>query len=174
VLRAKRDELEEAQKVAGITDEQAEYLAQYGIGKNGYAPPSTEEKPTDFYLAKTFEIKAKGFSSLPSVKSVTEKIIAGKKLTASEALMSDAIVYLRRFNVPPDESPAKFLAMLTDSMRNNSRQLISVRSRIQRSKFAVLLGRQWFEEFQTRADNSLMVDGVQYTFEVDDNVKVEV
>lgn len=173
VLRAKRDELDEAQEAAGMTDAQAEYLAQYGIGKHGYAPPSTEEKATDFYLSKTFSISARGFSSLPSIKSVLEKMKTNAKRTPSDALIVAGVDHAER--IAPLGSPAsQKIETWVDAIRIYSAKLAMIRSNIQRTKFSVLLGKGWFEEFPTPADATIVVDGVQFTFEVRDNVKVEV
>lgn len=172
VLRAKKDELKEAQKAAGITDAQAEYLTQFGIGRNGYAPPSTEAKPTDFYLAKTFCVKPRGFSTLPNVKHVEGKMLAGKKLTPSELLICEGIMmYAKEGAALNEEAHAQWLQKTITAYSN---KLVAVRSAIQRAKFAVLLGHAWFDECPTRADNTLTVNGVQYTFVVDDTVQVEI
>ena len=173
VLRAKRDELDEAQKAAGMTDAQAEYLAQYGIGKNGYAPPGTEEKATDFYLAKTFSVSARGFSSLPSVKSVTEKMMTNKKRTPSDELIAAGISHAEHI-APIHLPPLQKIARWADAIRTCGAQIAKIRSNIQRAKFSVLLGKSWFEEFPTRADATIVVDGINFTFEVRDDVRVEV
>jgi hypothetical protein len=47
-------------------------------------------------------------------------------------------------------------------------ELKPIRSGIQKTKFAILLSKRWFDEFDSRADNIIEQDGWQYTFIVDE------
>ena len=48
----------------------------------------------------------------------------------------------------------------------NQTGLRRVRQDIQETKFAVLLGKRWFDEFSSRAENTIEVSGLKFTFVV--------
>lgn len=171
VLRAaaKPEETPDAAPVE--QDARAEYLARYGIVRGVFSPPTVKAEATDVYLSKTFAIKAKGFSALPPVAKVAEKVKLAAVLTPAERLIADGLAFVRQY-VPPsgvtrDETLAAAIA-------GHSAQLATVRSKIHRTKFAVLLGQRWFSDLPSRADTTLTADGIQYTIEVRDGVRVEV
>lgn len=69
----------------------AEWLATIGIQEYGYAHPKNENLVEKEISYPVIETKIKGFSSLPTVKSVEAKLDEGKKLTPREELMVEAI-----------------------------------------------------------------------------------
>lgn len=151
--------------IEGYTPEQAAYLETKGIDKNGGYSPKTEKlPPTDFYTSKTFEIKVKGLSSLPKVEDVLDRIKSGKKQTTSGVLIQDAIEWYSRIASCEEE---KFDLWLRDA-----RAAIKVLdSKIARAKFAVLLGKSWFDDVD-RQTPVIDVDGYQVSFVVGEK-KVE-
>jgi len=152
--------------IVGYSPEQATFLKEKaGITASGYNPPVEKEAATDFYMAKEFELKASGFSSIPKVSEVQDRLKEKKKLTASAQLVADAI-----------ESHKKSwasLAKLKTKLEDVRGELVQVRSEIQKAKFAVVLGNKWFDEFTSRANCKLSVADVEYKFELGET-KIEI
>ena len=57
-------------------------------------------------------------------------------------------------------------AWFEDSLEKINTDLQKVRRNIQETKFAVILGKAWFDEFDSREDNTLVVGDALYTFNV--------
>ena len=151
---------------AVFTPEQAEFLIKCGITKNGFAPPVEMVEPTDHYLAKEFEIKAKGFSSWPKVDGVLKKIAEGKKLTPSEDMMAVWVNNFDRNVAQPNLPTEASIGWLNSQIGTITTALRTIRSSIQRTKFAVLLGKKWFSEFATRDNCTLNVGDLEFSFSV--------
>jgi len=149
--------------------EKNEYLASHGITPGGFNPKvkSGDERPesTDFYMAKEFDIKIKSYSTLPKVTDTRKKMLLKEaKFTPSESLMAES---LREFDTECQKNtgftPVDVAQKLLDIKRAELRK---VRTRIQRVKFALLLGKQSFDEFKSRDDMSLEVDGKTFTIAI--------
>jgi len=170
VLKAKLKELEEAESMvddvfADYTDKQIEFLDKCGITKHGFSPKTEKEDPVDYYFAKEFEIKVKKFSSLPSVKDVNKKLASGKTLTGVQELVNEGIEAAKRCE---SNSNKKTIANLKKAMEHTKGCLLDTRFDIQRAKFSTILGKQWYDEFDSRDNCSLNVDGKDFVFEVKD------
>jgi hypothetical protein len=164
VLNALRDEIEpRAERSLGmsLTAEQEQFLKENGVTRNGFNPPTEKQDPTDFYTAKEFEIKAEGFSSLPKVEDVRKKLAAKKTLTASAQVMGKVLTKWDKSL--PTFKKVEQLRQLDYQIGQVKERLAEVRSQIQETKFAVVLGKQWFDEFTSRDNNTLEVDGVTFT-----------
>ena len=157
----KKDDGEET-ALTTFSELQRALLAANGIDKNNaFSPPSVPVKTDDYYDAKTFEIKAKGLSSIPKIDNVVAKMKDGKKLTPAETLVSRTLQLI--------ESSTK---RLEDAVRDRWLEkqvetamlaMRTVRREIQETKFATLLGKKWFDEFSSRDENRLTVDGNEFT-----------
>jgi len=147
----------------GFTEEQVTYLMDLGVTKNGYSPPTDKLESTDYYMAKKFEIKIKGFSSLPSIETVLNKEKAGKKLTPSEQLINQQIKFF--------DSTSK-LETIDLQIAQFKKELNEVRYAIQKAKFAVCLAKVWFNEFPSRENCMLDINGYNLTIELGEQ-KVE-
>jgi hypothetical protein len=154
-----------------LTSDQELYLESQGIGRNGFSPPVEKVEATDFYMAKEFEIKMKGLSSLPSVKDVLEKNKKGGKLTPGMLLVKSGLDLFDQ-NLSKTASDTVRIAFLDDEISKLKRELILVRSDIQETKFAIILGKKWFDEFPSREKSTLTLNGIEYTLSVDET-KVE-
>lgn len=152
-----------------ITPAQEEFLKALGVTRSGFNPPTVKQPPTDFYMAKCFDIAVKGFSSLPKVDEVIEKVAklqaggkGAKPLTPSQKLIADA---LNAHSGDTGSAKAK-LAKLDMKIANVKGLQASTRSFIQRSKFAVILGKRWFAEFKSWENNvlKLKMDGEEREF----------
>jgi hypothetical protein len=143
-------------------EKQQAFLESKGVStKTGAFVPEVKcEEPTDFYVAKEFEIKVKGLSSLPKVEAVLEKIKEGKKLTASDKLIQAGVNVVTgggtiMANVLED--------FLDKKLAEYQGKLRVVRRSIQEIKFGVLLGKVWFKEFKSRDENKLTIGDYEVT-----------
>ena len=144
----------------GLSEEQIKYLMDLGITKNGYSPPTEKMDSSDYYMAKSISISIKGFSSLPKIDDVIKKEQSGKKLTASEELIygsyGDYIILFEEKNINE----------INGEIAECQTMLKGVRSRIQKAKFAVILGKSWFEEFSSRDDTTMKVGGYEVSLKL--------
>lgn len=152
-----------------LTTEQEAFLLESGITKNGYNPPSEKGESKDYYMAKEFDIKIKGYSSLPKVDEVVSKTKElatgkGKPLTATAVLVNEGVKIVEAKTKDMDDKTK--LAVLTGLILDHKKQLTAVRSDIQRTKFAIILGKRWFDEFTSREENTLELDGKTFTIAV--------
>lgn len=166
VLKAKVKELDPDEKLAkadsNLTEAQEEFLAENGIGKNGFAPPKEKMESVDKYLAKEFTVKIKGFSSLPKVADIVESVKNNKKLNAVGELMKKQLDWMGK-TVPLLKSPKAHVQFLKDLADEVKKDLVVVSSEIQKTKFAIILGKKWFDEFDSREDNTLNLHDKDFT-----------
>jgi hypothetical protein len=147
----------------GYTKEQTAFLQSKGITKNGFAPPTVKEDVTDQYQVKTFELKVAGWSSLPKVEKAVEALEETHTLKAGTPLtaMVHTLIYFKTcIENCKDEVIKGWLECQIEVVKKRQREL---RSQVQRSKFSVILGKQWFPEFDSRDNCTLQgqFDGVQ-------------
>jgi len=155
-----------------FTNEQIEFLETYGIKHDRlYSPPVDKEESIDHYFAKEFEVKIKGYSSAPKIDDVLSKMADGKKLTPSNQLMSDVIKSFEN-NMPNSKDPLSTLEYAKASLNRVKNDLRNVRDKIQRTRFAVLLCKQWFPDLDTRDGAEVDLDDKHFTFAIRD-VKVD-
>lgn len=160
-------------QATAMTPAQEAYLETQGIGAFGFSPPVDKADPTDQYTAKTFELKIKGFSSLPKIEEVQAKLAAldeakkdptkkAKPLTPSQEIIAEALAV---YDQDKKRSGTKALLALMDSrIKSAQAELRQVRSKIQRTKFGVVLGQRWFDELATRENAKIEHDGYEFTF----------
>lgn len=151
-------------------EEGAEYLLAHYITPKGYAPESVKLEPTDKRLVREFEIKVKGFSSLPKVSEVIEKMDANKALNGPGTLMKPAIDEYRTFcNNNKDTVTGKvedslLITWLENKIKNRKVEQSKIRKAIQETKFALILGKKWFKEFDSKEDCTYEKE--DYTFTI--------
>lgn len=149
-----------------FNEEQQEFLVESGFRKDGsFSPPVDKVEPVDKYFAKEFNIKIKGYSSLPSLKDVRKKVEANKSQTATGALVKEGLDLYQK-SVSDSDSVKTKLSTIDDLLSRTKAELFDVRDYIQTTKFAVILGKQWFDEFSSRNENEIEVDGVKYQLEL--------
>ena len=149
-----------------ISEQQKAFLEANGVDvdKGGVYSPKVDSVDTDdMYIAKSFAIKIKGLSSLPSVKKVVEKMSAGKNRTLSESVVEVGITKYTDFKDSTDDEDMRKLWLNKEIVKLKS-ELKGLRSNIQKTKFAIILGKKWFDEFESREDNVLMYEDWQFTF----------
>lgn len=154
--------------LTGLTDAQINYLKELGITDKGFNPPSEEVTSTDFYYAKEFNIKMKKLSSLPKITDVLDKMTKGKNLTESDILIQEGLINYNAASLGKKEwKDSDKLEWLNDSIRQVNKNMIKMRKEIQRTKFSVLLAKRWFDEFDSRDNCTLDVNGVTFTISLD-------
>ena len=160
-----KDKEEDTEAPKTFSDLQKAYLVANGIDPktNAFSPPTTQVKTDDYYEAKTFDIKVKGLSSIPKIEAVVTKRKESKKLTISETLVSHALSVYEASGV---DKMRKDLhdKWLETSLERLIPDMRSVRRKIQETKFAVILGKRFFDEFDKMCEESkLTVDGQEFT-----------
>jgi hypothetical protein len=159
----------ETKDVAGLSDEQVTFLKASGFSMDrdgSYNPPTEKADTVDFYMAKYFDIKLSGIASIPAVKKVQEKIATNKARTPVETLVEEGItawnVKKASFNGNTKDKAKWFDGTIKDLQR----QMKDLRYLLQSTKFAVILGKKWFDEFNSRENCSLDIDGVKCVLEL--------
>ena len=171
-----------------FSEEQKQFLIENGINvdKGGnYSPPAKAGVPAqDFYMANRFEIKIAKCSSLPTVKKVTDKLDTkiSKDPTAYKALGKDNDDMVAWVNANFTKTEALMVPTVQEYRKKRKTkvewlnkelgkakaELVPVRKKIQETKFAIILGRKWFDEFTDRSQTKLDVDGNSFTFKLDE------
>lgn len=146
------------------TPEQEAFLETNGIGRNGYAPPVEKQEATDKYFAKEFEIKIAKHSSLPKVDEIRTKMKDGKPINPPGMLIKKGLELYQdnAANLPEAEQ----LKWLDETVVKLKIELIKIRNDMQKTKFAIMLGKKWFDEFTSRENNTLTIDGIEYSITV--------
>ena len=152
---------------SGLTEDQVAYLEENGVTKNGFSPALEKSEPVDFYFAKDFSVKVKGFSALPSVNAVSKKIAGNKKLTQVDSLIQAGLDLYGGSGMVAQGDKVK-VAWLSDEIAKMKSEMLTIRTDIQRTKFAIVVGKKWFDEFESREDNSIVVDGRTYNIVVEE------
>jgi hypothetical protein len=116
---------------SNYTKAQLELLKSFGLDASGIYS-GIDNKPVspgaDEYECKFFEFGLKGFSNLPKVEDVINKMENKKKLNAPETVMSEFISYLKENNVLNSiEKMNGILESQKTIIRNNTRILAQVK-----------------------------------------------
>ena len=158
-----------------VTEKQKAFLEANGVDvdKGGvYSPKVDSVDSTDMYLAKKFDIKIKGLSSIPAVKKVADKIASGKNRTLSESVVEVGITKYEDYkNTESDEDMRKL--WLNKQITKLKMEQKGLRQGIQKTKFAIILGKKWFDEFDSREDDTIVHDDWTFTFVLgEESVKI--
>lgn len=146
VVKVLKDEVKTVAARAAEVNQKAygtqivEYLEKFHINaaKGTFQPPVKKGESTDYYMGKTFEIKIKGLSSLPKVDAVKKKIEAKKNLTTSDNIVAAGLKILE--STPANKIEKEFI--------EKSIELRKTRAELLRNKFAIVMGKTWFDEFK--------------------------
>lgn len=154
----------------------ADWLKEIGITDyNGFAPKVTAKESTDFYMSVNLKTKIKGLSSLPKVTDVLAKIESDKVLKLNEYVMKDDVTIMNTLVSTISESAKtemedyikEFISTKQININNKKRKLMQ---RISEIKFALILSKRWFKEFESFDENklSLKLDGqdIEFTFDL--------
>ena len=149
-------------------EEATAWLKDHGLRDYGFNPPSKVEKMDEKIEVNTLEVKIKGLASKPTKKdfqNAEKKIEAGVEdsLSAKEALLAPAIKEFKAFeetlNGLDNDSKLKmieeWLYNKADSFRKTKAQLMTD---ISMAKFLTIVGKSWFQEFESREDKELTLE----------------
>lgn len=152
-LPTKKEEFENASKFM-LSEEASNILKEIGITAYGYSPKrvsetsETEEK--DYRVARTFEVKVKGFSSLPKVTDLTSK-----------SSSASAFVIMKNFLIENEKNTLEDWKKLKEELEKEKAKLTAL---IRRICFAVILGRTQFEEDKVEVDGNEVKIQVSFEF----------
>jgi len=163
---------EDGDYIKSFSEEQQAFLMANGIDvKHGglYQPKyKSGVVAEDYYMAKRFSISLKGVSSLPSVNKVLTKMSSGNKPTISESLLVSFITEYNDFK-NDNESLLERKKYIEDEIIKTKLILKPIRQGIQKTKFALILGNKSIDEFTSRDQTTLYVDGIgTFNFKFDE------
>ena len=150
----------------GYNEEQVAYLATQGVTDKGFNPPMESIISTDYYYAKEFKINIIKYSSLPKIEDVRNKIDKGKNLTASDTLIEAALNKYNLIKIDKKE-------WLDDEIKKLTKLNKIIDHKIQKIKFAIILGNQWFKEFNNWSECTMTINGIDYLIKFKDK-KIEI
>lgn len=149
VLNAKLQELSSEVtrdgNFATLTDEQIQVLQDHGVDKysvyNGINNKREERTDTsDFYMVREISLAIPGISSLPSVASVIKKVDEGKKFTAREIPVAEALEEINdALLLLDDDSPANKRSILERILGKVKRDLRDLRNEVAQFKLGMVL-----------------------------------
>ena len=168
-----------------LGQEAADWLKTVGITDyNGYNPLTDAAETTDFYMSVNLATKIKGLSSLPKVTDVQKKIESGAILKINEYVMADALKnyhaqkeseLYQSLSPEQQEGVLKTYLITKSDLLNQRRRAIL--QEIAEIKFALILSKKWFTEFQSFDENTLELtldqQNLKFTFDLNEKeVKV--
>lgn len=146
------------------TEQERRYLIQCGFKDDGsYSPPVDLMESTDEYDAVSFKLQFKGLSTIPSLKDLRERLIklneykanpSGKevKLLLGMKLMVDEFI---KFESVKDNQ----LDYLNNTIIQLKKELRILRNSIQRKKFSLVLGKNWFTDLEkSEAEQEVLIN----------------
>lgn len=132
------------------------WLKEQGITEyNGFSPKSVQAESTDYYMGKELKVNLKGYSTLPSLNAV-RKSIKAKKVNAVSSLMVPAIEEVEQAS--SNMNPEELKSWLIQKKTWTTEQARSLMFDMAKSKFAIVVGQVWFNEFESINQNSLDVE----------------
>jgi len=168
-----------------LGEEAAAWLKEVGVTDyNGFNPKTDAAEAQDFYMSVNLATKIKGLSSLPKVDDVKKKILAGDSLKLSEWVMADALKkYMAEQASEMYQSLSEeqqkgvlktYLTTKSDLLNKRRRKVLQEIAEI---KFALILSKKWFKEFQSFDENTLELtlddQDLKFTFDLNEKeVKV--
>lgn len=171
-----REQIESFVKATPYSAEQIEYLAKFGIDRQGKFAPKKEQLPVRDVLPYTyFEFAVKGAASLPSLNAVTKKVAEKKKLTPREQLLFDAVSLYEKetASMKTEKQKALYLKESGNSLR---KELFGIRKELNRAKFAAVLGKKNFKQMP-KLDNGThdyTYNGQVFQVKIDRDAKEEI
>ncbi len=149
--------------------DQIEFLATKGINDKGiYDPPSDKSEATDYYFATEFDVKIKGYSSMPKLEDLVAKHEkSSTSFTPTEEKMNGIIVrYKASKPAGIDENSVEYAMWLRSTLDVVKKNLANVRGDIQSKRFAILLCKKSFTDIPKMDGAEVELDGKKFTFVV--------
>lgn len=145
---------------------QLAYLEKFGIKKDGsFDPPSEAADSTDILTVNEFEFSIDGLKTVPKIEDVKKKVEDSKnkpvKFTTSQSMMSNEISAVMA--EMSNHSDLQNGLWLKERLEANRKELRTLRSQLNKVKFAVILGKTNFDQLPTLAEtNEHEFDGLKY------------
>lgn len=162
--------------VALYGDDAATWLKEQGFSEgSGFQPPKTvTAEATDQYMAKELKVSLKGFSSLPKVAEVRDKLASKGKVNAAGLLMKEAIEDVEGFlkskaYTGADDKEKVLSAWLLGRKKATTNKCRDLMFEIAQMTMVICVGQIWFNEFSSIEEGSmeLDVDGQKYDCKVE-------
>jgi hypothetical protein len=139
-----------------------EYLNYLGITDSGFNPKFQKVESTNSYVVKELLIKFKGMSSLPSYNAVMKKIDEKKNLNNADMLVKKA--YYVCCDKEANMNQNDFIAWLNQEIKDVEKEIKNINRSLAKIKFNVLVGNEWFEEFNSRIGCYIDYNGIKVDF----------
>jgi hypothetical protein len=145
----------------------AAWMDGRGLRDGGFSPKTTDAAPTDAYLAKYLDVKIKGYSTLPKVADVKDRIQAKKALNGPARMMLPTIEEVESFLASPfmkkaGDPPAVFAAWLETQQKLAVEEARAWLALVAQTTFALLVGQTWFDGCSvTDTEFTVPIDGVE-------------
>lgn len=146
-------------------EDAVEWLKGLGITEGGYSPRTVQAETKDVYMAKEFKVSIAKCSSIPTINDtlINKVKTASKAPTLSESLcvpmlkkcmdFMESDVYLN--SVDQKSIANAWLMAESDYIKSRTRYLIK---EIAKTKFTIMVGHTWFEEFDSLDQNTMDVE----------------
>jgi len=160
-------------------EEATAWLKEIGLTAGGFSPKSKVEKMNEEIEVNTLEVKIKGLTSNPTKKdfeNAEKKIIAEiDGLSGKEELVAPSIreflSFEKTLNGLSDEKKISIIEEWIYAKSENFRKTkTTFMNEISKAKFLTIVGKSWFQEFESREDNEMTIlfDGSDITCTVVD------
>lgn len=159
-------------------EDAANWLKDQGITDySGFGPKTKKAEAQDYYMGKELKVALKGLSSLPSLKEVQTKMASGK-LSARFELMSPAVAEVDDFLDGATYKKAAnqdrlYEQWLNDKLAEAKTTVRRLLFELSQMRFGIVVGQTWFTEFSSFEENTLNIDGVVGSVEMNE-IQVEV
>lgn len=146
-----------------FTAEQIKVLEDHGIRSDGSYQGINKSAPKvdalDSYQTREVYTYVSGFSSLPSANAIKKKLDAGKKLTASEQAVHDAIQ--NHSAKIAGMKPVEAIKALNGALKDIRTELLKIRGELSMFKLTTILNNAWFGQITLdEKDSADLGDGV--------------
>lgn len=129
-----------------LNKEQETFLREKGVKAYGFSPPTEKQDIEDYYLAKEFEVQYIGHVSLPKIEDVITKWESGKGLTPVQEML---YTYIYQYETDI-KGHAEEENLLLEKISKWEERKAKLQPYIERTKFAVIVGKSWFSEIPGR------------------------
>lgn len=149
------------------------WLKEQGITDSGFSPKSVQAESKDFYMSKELVIKVGGFSTLPSLNDVRKKLASAaakpakkaKTATEEDKVAVNPTYVMGCFLAEVEAQKAKlsaeeFAKWVENHKKETTKKVRKLLLNTAQTKFSILVGQAWFEEFSTIDENQLTIDCV--------------
>lgn len=146
--------------------EAADWLAAQGLTDGGFSPKSLVGDATDVYMAKKFEVKIKGYSTIPSLNDWRKQKEKGK-FNGPGALMTATVGVVEHLvTLGGNDSGGAIKTRLEKYAKEETAEVRRLLREQAQMKFAVIVGQTWFKEFSSLEESTmtLVMDGNQLEF----------